>query len=57
MIQAVNEILECVAIGLFTAAFLVIACRLGWFPVIIVETISMEEAQRRAGEDEDDEQS
>ena len=52
--QAIKEILECISIGLFTAVFLVVACRLGWFPVIILETISVEEAQKRAEEDNDE---
>ena len=43
MIEAVNAILECITIGLFTAVFLVVFVRQGWFPVVIVQTMTQEE--------------
>jgi len=43
MINAVNALLECFVTGLFTAAILVVCSRLGWFPVIIVETMTKKE--------------
>lgn len=43
MINAVNAILECISIGLFTAVFLVVFLRQGWFPVVIVQTMTQEE--------------
>tara|TARA_R110000803_G_scaffold210064_3_gene280931 strand:+ start:251 stop:421 length:171 start_codon:yes stop_codon:yes gene_type:complete len=43
MINAVNALLECFVTGLFTAAILVICSRLGWLPVIIVETMTKKE--------------
>ena len=43
MITAVNAILACITTGLFTAGFLVFFLRMGWFPVIIVQTMTQEE--------------
>jgi|TARA_R110000772_G_scaffold237298_1_gene349214 hypothetical protein len=43
MINAVNALLECFVTGLFTAGLLVLCTRLGWFPVIIVQTMTIEE--------------
>jgi len=43
MINAVNALLECFVTGLFTAAILVVCSRLGWFPVIIVGTMTKKE--------------
>lgn len=57
MIAAVNALLECIVTGLFTAAFLVICTRLGWFPVIIMQVMTpeeVEEAARMAEQEEDE---
>ncbi len=43
MINAVNALSECFVTGLFTAGLLVLCTRLGWFPVIIVQTMTIEE--------------
>ena len=43
MITAVNALLECFVTGLFTAGLLVLCTRLGWFPVMIVHTMTPEE--------------
>lgn len=48
MVNAVNALLECIVTGLFTAAFLVISTKLGWFPVIIMQVMSPEEAEELA---------
>ena len=58
MINAVNAILECFVTGLFTAGLLVLCTRLGWFPVIIMQVMTPEEAEeaakRQQEEDEDE---
>jgi len=43
MITAVNALLECFVTGLFTAGLLVLCTRLGWFPVMIVHTMTPKE--------------
>jgi len=56
MINAVNAILECFVTGLFTAGLLVLCTRFGWFPVIIVQTMTQEEldAENKLAQEEDD---
>lgn len=54
MIPAINALIECVVTGLFTAAFLVGATRLGWFPVIIMQVMSPEEAAELAAQEGDE---
>lgn len=54
MIHAVNAVLACITTGLFTAGFLVIALRLGWFPVLIVHAMTQEEFDEREREQEGD---
>ena len=56
MINAVNALLECFVTGLFTAAILVTCSRLGWFPVLIVETMTRKEydAENKLAQEEDD---
>lgn len=44
MINAINALLECFVTGLFTAGLLVLCTRLGWFPVIIMQVMTPEEA-------------
>lgn len=53
MINAINALIMCVTTGLFTAAFLVIALRLGWFPVMIVQYMTPEEAEEIARQKEE----
>ena len=60
MINAINALLECFVTALFTAALLVGCTRLGWFPVIIMQVMTPEEAEeaaRQQQEDDEDEQS
>lgn len=56
MINAVNALLECFVTGLFTAGLLVVCTRLGWFPVIIMQVMTPEEAEAaaQAEQEEDD---
>lgn len=58
MITAVNAILECFVTGLFTAGLLVLCTRLGWFPVIIVQTMTQEEldAENKLAQEEDEDE-
>lgn len=53
MISAFNAILECMVTGLFTAGFMLLFMRQGWFPVIIVKTMTQEEYDKSL-EDEDE---
>lgn len=57
MINAVNALIECFVTGLFTAAVLVFCTRMGWFPVIIMQVMTPEEAAEaeRQQEEDDDE--
>lgn len=57
MINAVNALLECFVTGLFTAGFLVLATRFGWFPVIIMQHMTQEEYEAGMVEEIDDEES
>jgi hypothetical protein len=54
MITAVNALLECFVTGIFTAGLLVLCTRLGWFPVMIVHTMTQKEYEDRQQEDEDE---
>jgi hypothetical protein len=57
MISAVNAILECVTTGLFTAVFMLVFVRQGWFPIMIVQTMTQEEFDiREAQEQEPDDE-
>lgn len=56
MINAVNALIECFVTGLFTAVVLVFCTRMGWFPVIIMQVMTPEEAaeaERQQGEDDE----
>ena len=52
MITAVNALLECFVTGLFTAGLLVLCTRLGWFPVMIVHTMTPEEYNESKKDDD-----
>jgi hypothetical protein len=54
MINAINALLECFVTALFTAALLVGCTRLGWFPVIIMQVMSPEEAIEAAKQQEEE---
>jgi len=54
MITAVNAILACMVTGLFTAGFMLIFVRQGWFPIMIVQTMTQEEYDKSL-EDNDEE--
>lgn len=56
MIAAVNAIIECITIGLFTAAFLVFFVRQGWFPVVIVQAMTQEELDELNKQEVDDDE-
>lgn len=56
MINAVNALLECFVTALFTAGLLVGCTKLGWFPVIIMQVMTPEEAAAMEAEEEEDEQ-
>jgi len=51
MINAVNALLECFVTGLFTAGMLVFCTHMGWFPVIIMQVVSKEEAEALEAEE------
>lgn len=36
MVQAFNELLECLVTGLFTAGFIVVAARIGMLPITLM---------------------
>lgn len=55
MLNAVNALLECFVTGLFTASMLVVCCRLGWFPVIIMQVMTPEEAEEAARQQQEEE--
>mgnify|MGYP003646519234 CR=1 FL=1 len=56
MINAVNALLECFVTGLFTAGLLVLCTSLGWFPVMIVQAMTLEEYEEANKEEEIDDE-
>lgn len=53
MIAAFNAILECMVTGLFTAGFMLIFVRQGWFPIMIVQTMTQAEYDKSMGSDDE----
>lgn len=56
MINAVNAILECFVTGLFTAGLLVFCTKVGWFPVIIMQVMTPEEAAAMEAEEREEDE-